>query len=475
MDISQSRRLQAFDTLPPEILLQILGYLNRPWKEDDGPVTGRMDVKSLRLVSRSFAAVSASILFQDLYISRCFERLEIVQRVARDPDCAHGVKRLVCHGGRYGPRCLEWADWRSEEFYNLHISRCDQCMPCWQVHTETNDIPPSMRDQDAQKHLGQCAEEHLGAHLKLYQKLYKDWLDIVKKALDYQCLVESLPAFPSLHTVIYRPSMPDRYPKSPEDPPPCRIPEIPLSAPRFWRGKERFQDAVHLLRAVGGAANKVTALDVVVNADFLDHLRRLPAEELAQIVSLFSRLHELHLCIVTEELIFSRPLPSGVLDKLLGAAKQLQVLDLSFSAETKQDLVTVAPRGYFSDMPLSGCLGPAASMTTPDPFPHLKSLLLAGLSITGEELIAFLLAHRKLQVLHFDSLILNGGQWAMVGAAAALHLPWTELKCNRLIQTDSVHQISVPEEWRKSPEWHEGFDYGIFFKLDESGSMSRSR
>ncbi|KAL5356546.1 hypothetical protein BJX96DRAFT_142994 [Aspergillus floccosus] len=437
--------------LPPEIVRDILTYVNCPSTE-----LPHSDLKACRLTCKQFAAIGISFLVEDLYFFANPRQLRPVGLVSKHPIHASNVRRLIYDGSPYRPDSPDWEEIEDPRFVNGHVKECPLCSPCLQA------IFLGSLDRSKKEHDGKCQGYHMRKHMSFYYL----WYRIIPMArYDYDTLVTALPRFPGLRHVVYKASCPRRWmkPHAIIDPPPLRC-----SLREAGYEPSDHHDLMNFLEAIADSGVVVDSLEITVDIHFLRTLARALTDKLDKIQSAFTRLQSLKLFFITPYSGDAIPdyLENGIMGKLLGKAKRLTTLKLSYGAKTSNK--SQPDISYRLGLPLEAYIGSvsfSSSDSRPEPsFPHLEALLLGNLSTTELELVSFLSAHPTLQTIEFDGVVLAGGQWANVGISATVLPNWHTLKCRRLRQDDPLDVTGA--EWINIAESLPGLDPSTIFPVN---------
>ncbi|PVH71862.1 hypothetical protein DL98DRAFT_360144, partial [Cadophora sp. DSE1049] len=180
--------------LPNEIICLIASHL--PNK----------DIKNARLTNSRLR--SSSILrFERVFLSPSYKNIEVLQAIAGHAEFCGQVKELIYDDARFerytewapGKVLYEWEDDRRpmEEF----LSQCTE-----NLEWVGGDVAGLVRARTGADPKPDEMLMDFDANFALYQRLYEDQQDIIKRGIDVIALNEAMLSFPSLEKVTVTPT-----------------------------------------------------------------------------------------------------------------------------------------------------------------------------------------------------------------------------------------------------------------------------
>ncbi len=389
--------------LPLEILAQIcreLRWQTHPDYKDSN--IQRKDIRSVRLVSREFAAAALPLLLKKVHFGQYNTSLETLQAVSEHNVLRHYVRTISCDDSLLAPVHLHDKAWRED------------WISCASLPDKYNE--ESMKD----------------AQLR-YKEIYDQMTKIIEEDEDSEVLNAALVRLPGVDKIIIS----DLF-VSDESEDIChkQILRKFLSAKHrtyeppeesLWdRASTPYRSFVTVVRALSMTEHRIRAVYISGEYSGVSHRMFSSAapKDFDAMCNLFRNLTYLYLDINThgnEELWEDDTGSQDALYRLLSTANLLKTLLLGSMYDFEEG---VAP----STLKVSSCFGSFK-------WPSLRSLSLEGWTVLAEDLFGLLHRHRDtIKRIYFDDIHLEGRTWGQLldGIRDESAVMWTQADCERL-------------------------------------------
>ncbi|KAK7713574.1 hypothetical protein SLS57_007378 [Botryosphaeria dothidea] len=509
--------------LPPELIRCILFLVSEPGNyhndlkfkfsgERKPTYQPSCDIQNARLVCKAFADLGAPFLFKELCISADHDQLAHVEHISNHARFSKAARTLIYdsdtysdpqflsdeeklkYGGEYD-RFFSWAesDKSVAREWSLRIRDWSHRVPEAELEgwrgagervrrREAKMLNFYLKQQpspslDVPNPAKIVSTGWLGAR----KRVYRQQENILRGSLDSRCLETALAALPAVTKVVCSPG----HWRA------CHCSPVGMvgvdrcsNMPDTGRYQTDTRPLYNLFEAIRSTPNNIHAADLTFHLCLLADATKKPHRFSALCVA-FTPIKDLKLAVTSEKLpyrpelcdgeelsfkLYQKLLQSGALGRLIGSAKNLHRLKLNLAKNGKRRKSESAP---LYGVPLSAYVGAGANDTWPD----LRYLYVGSIDVRGNELIEFLMAHRKIEYLDFDCVTLTEGQWSAVSAVAWYSLAWKlKQKQNRLRQVDPEAKCPLlPPEVEKVAELSaDGSLRHVYFRAgDGCGTFDR--
>ncbi len=435
--------------LPPELKVAVLAQLDK------------MDLKTVRLVSKEWNTLATKPLFDRVYISSRAKDMEVFKNITGHPVISTGIRELAYDGSLFG-RDLEFKDYFDSIFYDVFWIAQRWCRRHPDTPFDSGDVQTNKFFQYCQKEI--VSYSKLSKNLYKNHKRYKFLVEGHQKHRDHSAFERSciesglfsndlytgLGSLNNLRSVVVRHDIwnalhEDEYlstssPNTSHRPlsgsPLCRTWNPFHLRPCGWRalpdvdyGRYQIRAQLHMLTWAIRATNKQLNSLRILNDDLKGGFPEQALNrsnwtdyDIWHFMTAYSSLRCLDIRITIDSSDHRDALT--VLPELLTQTRGLEQLSIRLSKDICERYVPTGVNNYcFNE------IFPAIGV-----WPRLTELSLSGLAIGGWDLVMLISGRARLRRLELNDIDLLDGTWEGVVEGMRCLLRLTELKMKSIFK-----------------------------------------